>query len=184
MNKALLAILTILVAFHCCLADGLDPENKKSSPKKEPAFGSEIECFFNQDCEKAVIKEVRVAREEILIAVFSFTRKAIADALVAVAKAGVKVSIKYDVGQAEYKPMQKLIDFMKGNGIECCPIKLDGENNYMHHKFMVIDRGRVLTGSYNFTTAGMSNFENVVIIPSKELAKRYRDAFKKIKDRR
>lgn len=51
----------------------------------------------------------------------------------------------------------------------------------MHDKFLVIDRQKVLTGSYNFTTtASKENYENLVLIEAPKIAEEFARAFERI----
>ena len=48
----------------------------------------------------------------------------------------------------------------------------------MHNKFMVFDMGRVVAGSYNFTTvAQVSNWENLIWADSPDMAEQYKQAW-------
>ena len=54
------------------------------------------------------------------------------------------------------------------------PTFIDDKHAIAHNKVMIIDRGMVITGSFNFTKAAEEkNAENVLIIKDKALAKVY-----------
>ena len=60
---------------------------------------------------------------------------------------------------------------------------IDSSHAIAHNKVMVIDREKVITGSFNFTRAAEErNAENVLIIMSKELASVYIDNWMKHKE--
>ncbi len=62
-------------------------------------------------------------------------------------------------------------DFLAHAGIA---VLIDSEHRIAHNKVMVIDGETVITGSFNFTKAAqLDNAENVLVIHSQELAKRY-----------
>ena len=51
----------------------------------------------------------------------------------------------------------------------------------MHHKFAVIDRSVVVTGSFNWTGQAVKfNQENILFYENKELAKKYSDEYEKL----
>ena len=51
----------------------------------------------------------------------------------------------------------------------------------MHDKFIVLDRQKVLTGSYNYTTtASRENYENLVFIENAKIAEEFARAFERI----
>ncbi len=53
---------------------------------------------------------------------------------------------------------------------------IDAEHQIAHNKIMIIDRETVMTGSFNFTQAAEEkNTENLLVLKSTDLAKRYLD---------
>jgi len=53
---------------------------------------------------------------------------------------------------------------------------IDGSHAIAHNKIMIIDKIKIITGSFNFTKAAEEmNAENLLIISSKELANLYLD---------
>jgi len=143
-----------------------------------------VKTAFGKDCETMLIKETSTAKEEILVAIYSLTRRNINSALVRAVKRGVKVTLKYDLGQSDLDAMKEAVDYLKTHGVECIPVKMSDERATMHHKFMVIDRKRVLTGSYNYTSpASTINYENLVVIDSAETATAFVKEFERIKDK-
>ena len=150
-----------------------------------PAAGPEpaqVEVAFDQDCEKLLLDEVATARSELLVAAYLITRDNIVDALVRAAQRGVKVRLKYDAGEESGDKMKAAIKKMDAKGVACEGIQLAAWT-IMHHKFIVVDRKRVLTGSYNFTSsASRRNYENLVLIDSPRVAQAYAKEFESIRD--
>jgi phosphatidylserine/phosphatidylglycerophosphate/cardiolipin synthase-like enzyme len=114
--------------------------------------------------------------------VYSMTRMNIVRVLGDAARRGVTVHVKYDDASArEWEPMSKAVQQMKKKGVTCTAIKMPAEYGRMHHKFIVIDGKRVLTGSYNFTTAAtVANYENLVLIASEPIAQAFGQEFDRI----
>ncbi len=135
-------------------------------------------CAFNEECEGVVLRNIEQSRESIWIAAYAFTRTRIAAALVAAHRRGVRVEMKMDVNQAEFEGAQKLIEWLRSEGVPVTLIRTAGEFSAMHNKFMVFDLSRVVTGSYNFTTvAQVSNWENLVWVDSADMAEQYKQAW-------
>ena len=61
-------------------------------------------------------------------------------------------------------------------------VKIDDSVRYhMHHKFCVIDKSVVVTGSFNWTDQAVNhNQENLLFIENKELAAKYSNEFEKL----
>jgi len=54
-------------------------------------------------------------------------------------------------------------------------------NNLMHHKFCIIDKKTVITGSYNWTNKAQSNFENIIILENEtDSSKKYLEEYKSL----
>ncbi len=62
------------------------------------------------------------------------------------------------------------------------PTFIDDKHAIAHNKVMIIDKAKVITGSFNFTKAAEEkNAENVLIIKDKALAKVYIENWEKHK---
>jgi phosphatidylserine/phosphatidylglycerophosphate/cardiolipin synthase-like enzyme len=145
-----------------------------------------IEAFFGRDCEKALITEIGRAEKDIRVAIYTITRESISKALSKAARRGVTVWVKYDAGQYdEIGWMKTRLRNMKKAGVLCSPIEVKGKYGMLHHKFVVIDGKRVVTGSFNYTkTAAESSYENLVVIESEEVAGKFLEEFDKIKGKK
>ena len=135
-------------------------------------------CAFNEECEGVVLAGIEKSQESIWIAAYAFTRTRIAAALVRAHQRGVRIEIKMDANQAEFAGAQKLIEWLRTEGIPVTLIRTAGEYSAMHNKFMVFDLSRVVTGSYNYTTvAQVSNWENLIWLDSADMAEQYKQAW-------
>jgi phosphatidylserine/phosphatidylglycerophosphate/cardiolipin synthase-like enzyme len=122
-------------------------------------------------CTEAIISQIDRAKTEILVQAYSFTSASIAKALVTAYKRGVKVQAVLDKSQRSEKYTSAT--FLTNSGI---PTYIDDKHAIAHNKVMIIDRAKVITGSFNFTKAAEEkNAENLLIISSNELAKLYLD---------
>jgi phosphatidylserine/phosphatidylglycerophosphate/cardiolipin synthase-like enzyme len=127
-------------------------------------------CFSPKgDCTEAIISEIDQAKTEILVQAYSFTSAPIAKALVDAHKRGVKVQAILDKSQRSAKYTSAT--FLTNAGI---PTYIDGSHAIAHNKIIIIDKIKIITGSFNFTKAAEEkNAENLLIISSKELARLY-----------
>lgn len=142
----------------------------------------QVEAAFEEDCERLVLREIPKARQELVVTTYIITRASVIDAICQVAERKVPVQLKYDERlAADSRGMKKALEKMRKAGVECAPVKFRSAYGKMHDKFVVIDRRRVLTGSYNFTTtASKENYENLVLIESPKIAEEFIHAFDQI----
>lgn len=134
---------------------------------------AETRVCFNPagGCTELICKEIAAAKSEILVLAYSFTSIPIARALLGAHKKGVKVMAILDKSQktARYSSAT----FLSSAGI---PTFIDAAHVIAHNKIIVIDKGTVITGSFNFTKAAEEkNAENILILKSKDIAKVYLD---------
>jgi len=127
-------------------------------------------CFTpGGDCRALIVSEISRAKRELLILAYSFTDKAVAKAVSDARKRGVSVRavLDKDSAGAQYSAA----DYLAGAGVET---STDGTVAIAHNKVMVIDRQRVITGSYNFSAAANDkNAENVVVLCGEDIAGMY-----------
>jgi phosphatidylserine/phosphatidylglycerophosphate/cardiolipin synthase-like enzyme len=126
-------------------------------------------------CSEQVINHIDKARKHVYVAMYSFTLDSIADALIRARNRGVDVRVVVEESQlgrgSEYERLKKA-------GVD---VMLDGNPALMHNKFAVIDGVVIITGSMNWSwSADNRNDENLVIIYSEQLARRYVEEFLEI----
>ncbi len=144
---------------------------------------AKVAAYFGEDCETEIIKAINSARKEIQLAIYTFTRPSIYKALAKAQRRKVNIEVKYDAEVAEWAGMQDAIIYMKDAGITCIEIvPIKGETGKMHNKYLIVDQKVVITGSYNYTTAGtILNYENIVVIESSQIARQFYKNFTDIK---
>ncbi|MCD6522293.1 MAG: phospholipase D family protein [Candidatus Diapherotrites archaeon] len=136
------------------------------------------EVYFcpEDNCEQVIAEAIGNAKEDVYVAMYSFTSQQIADKLIEAKERGIDVRVVLEEEQAQSKcsVYQKLV----AAGI---PIVLDKNENYMHNKFVVIDNKKVITGSANWSKNGMyRNDENIVVIDCQEIASKYTQEMEEI----
>lgn len=114
--------------------------------------------------EVLVIDAIDSAKEQIDIAIYSFTLGTIRDALERAYGRGVQIRIVMESDNLN----QPEVGALQAVGI---PVRSDERDHLMHHKFMVVDRSTVWIGSMNFTYSGarLEN-NNGIMILNEELA--------------
>lgn len=125
-------------------------------------------------------RSLKSAEKEVLVAAYWITNTTIIEELIALNRnKNLNIQIIYD---STTPNKQALANTFIDEGI--IPLVADFRTeSKMHNKFIVIDDKEVWTGSANFTGAARySNNENMVIIKSEEIAKKYIQNFLTIQD--
>lgn len=113
------------------------------------------------------------ARSTLDICVFSITCNELADAVIAAHRRGVRVRVITDNDQALSQGSD--IEQLRQSGVS---VATDKDQFHMHHKYAVVDRRLVLTGSFNWTRqACLNNQEHVLVVDSPQLAGEYTGHF-------
>lgn len=137
-----------------------------------------VEAYFSpgESCRNRLIELIQGAQKRIDICVFTITDNRIADVIVAAHKRGVHVSILTDDLKAEDQGSD--IHHFEKMGI---PVRMDGSDKHMHHKFAIFDQKYLLTGSYNWTvSATIANEENIIVTDDHRLISAFEREFEKL----
>ena len=170
-------IIGILLGHAGNQLDVLDfPDNHpKPVTKKEPdpiLIGArEVNTCFTPPagCGTVIAGLISKAQDSIYVQAYGFTSGEIAKALINAHERGVKVRVLLDKSNIGAKH-SKMRDIRKA-GIE---VSIDKVSGIAHNKVIIIDKQKVITGSFNFTVgADIRNTENVIIVNDREVAKRY-----------
>jgi len=137
---------------------------------------AELKVYFSlyDEPEQIIIKNIDNAKKFIGIAMYTFTDREIAQAIIRAKDRGVDIKIYLDRSQVNAKYSKSRYFF--NNGIS--EIKISSNNYIMHNKFAIIDNEIVITGSYNWTaSAGERNNENLLVIDNKIIINKYQTQF-------
>ena len=140
--------------------------------------GTEVEVYFSPDDHvlQRLLSLVAAAEESIEFLAFAFTSDPLAEALIAREADGVRVRGVIERGQANSSGSE--VGHLVLAGLD---LRLDTNQNMMHHKVILIDGEIVVTGSYNFSrNAEEKNDENILILHSDEIARKYLLEFERI----
>lgn len=167
MRKLLLIFLSLFILF---------------CEEKAPEIG--VHFSPKGGAESAIINEIEKSRDEVNVAMYIFTNRRIAQALVKAKERGVKVKVLLDQVNLENEFSKAM--YLHNNGIS---VKIDKSHSedegIMHNKFAIYDNNRITTGSFNWTaSAEYKNDENLLVIRDKNIAKIYKEKFDKLWERK
>jgi len=155
------------------------PDIKASTIIHKAIIGNTtVENYFcpEDNCRSHILDKLLSANKSIYFMFFSFTDKAIADAIIS--KSHSDIDIKGIIEKNRASIRYNLYNYMKANSIN---IIKDRNTYIMHHKVIIIDNRTVITGSYNPTlSANTKNYENIVIITDAGVANSYIAEFNRL----
>ena len=162
--------------------DLFGPDSIAATPNPSVTVdGLRVETYFSPDDGVAarLLELLQGAQESIYFLAFSFTSDDLAQVMRGRADAGVAVSGVMEDAQVKSNQGTEF-DLFVQSGLD---VRRDGNSGQMHHKFIVIDRSIVITGSYNFTAAAEDrNDENLVVLFSPEIAELFLAEFERVFD--
>jgi phosphatidylserine/phosphatidylglycerophosphate/cardiolipin synthase-like enzyme len=130
----------------------------------------------HDDIREIVIKSLKSAKSDLKICMFTISDDPIADTIDECFARGINVRIITDDG----KIFDKGSDIMPLNkkGIN---VRIDSDKSLMHHKFVIIDNMKLLTGSYNWTRTGADvNNENMLVTTNNKIVRAYKKEFQRL----
>ena len=137
------------------------------------------ECYFfpNPANEQRVVNMFRTCKKTLDVAIFTFTRDSIAQAILEAYQRGVKVRCIGDDGNSKVKGSD--VRLLASVGIPC---KTDNNLRFhMHIKMAILDNSVVITGSFNWTSQAVNkNQDNILFIEDKNIANQYTDYYNQI----
>ncbi len=147
------------------------------------SFSRDIYVYFTPSYEAldAIVDEINASEKSIDIAVYDFTSRPLARALVKAKNRGVKIRVILDRSANGPDNRYTKYPFLKANGIDvrfAVPHIAWDREGLMHNKFAVIDNRVVITGSANWTASAFKiNDENILIIKRFDIANAYEKEF-------
>lgn len=138
---------------------------------------TQIRAYFTpgHTVETAITDEIDAAQNTIRVQAYSFTNPLIVQALADARLRGVDVIVVLDKSNRTQR--SSVAELAQRAGI---PTLIDDRHAIAHNKIMIIDDRIVITGSYNFSRAAeKSNAENLVIIESAPIARKYQQNWQK-----
>ena len=177
--KAFSLILGLLPALALAqpsvTTDSVVAAESPSVPVSVPV--TQIRAYFTpgHTVETAITDEIDAAQNTIRVQAYSFTNPLIVQALADARLRGVDVIVVLDKSNRTQR--SSVAELAQRAGI---PTLIDDRHAIAHNKIMIIDDRIVITGSYNFSRAAeKSNAENLVIIESAPIARKYQQNWQK-----
>ncbi|NXY88743.1 PLD6 hydrolase, partial [Alcedo cyanopectus] len=116
------------------------------------------------------------ARRSLEICLFAFSSPQLGLAVQLLHRRGVRVRVVTDAQYMSVNGSQ--IGLLRHAGIQ---VRHNQDGGFMHHKFAIVDRRLLITGSLNWTTQAIqNNRENVLVVEDAEYVKPFLDEFEKI----
>lgn len=144
----------------------------------------ELKAHFS-NIHQVIIDHLGQAQSEIVAAIAWFTDRDIFEVLCKKARSGVKVSVAL-IGD-EINQGRGGLNFprLRDHGGQVTFLPMGSRDApTMHHKFCVIDRVIVITGSYNWSHKARSNDENITVVTgATDFAGKYLETFASLLDR-
>ena len=142
------------------------------------AVQGDIEVYFSPKggCPQAIIQTLQSAKKEVALALYQLSDGRIVEEITNATKRGVKVYAAFDGSVLER--FREVVGTLIKSGVV---VKVEYGQGLLHDKYAIIDSTIVITGSYNWTNqADNENYENLLIIKSKDLAKAFLENFAQI----
>ncbi len=144
------------------------------SPRTAPA----APVVYFDGIRDQLLRQIDVTTTSIDLAIFDLTSPGLAAALASARDRGVAVRVVADARQARKKRSQVSALAAAGVEVRLAPAKGRG---IMHHKFALLDRRLLVTGSYNWTEAAEHrNAENTLLLDDADLVARYAKIFESL----
>lgn len=154
--------------------------------------GTVAKAFFSPDdtIKQLLIGLIEAEKKHIAVAIYTFTEKDIAQALVAAHNRGVLIEVIADRSYGTDKYSK--VPLLANNHIPVWVYQSDVDErkaSLMHNKFCIFydtvhHKTLVWTGSYNFTQrATIRNQENVIVLDDARIVQSFKQQFKKLKER-
>lgn len=129
-------------------------------------------------CRDAIITQLRQATKRVDICVFTISDNQLSEVILEVHQRSLPVRIITDNDKLHDAGSD--IEWLAKKGL---PIRVDETSNHMHHKYAVIDKKYLLTGSYNWTrSAARFNHENLLITDEPGVVNQYFREFERLWD--
>jgi cardiolipin hydrolase len=156
-------------------------------PETHHAGGSLAFFAPGPDCWQHIDRRLNEARQSADLCVFTITDDRISRAVLAAHARGVRVRILSDELKADDLGSDVRQFAEAGIAVKLTtPVGRQGrgEPGHMHHKFAIIDGGRLLCGSYNWTRGAADvNYENLIDTTDPDLVAAFAAEFGRLWDR-
>lgn len=132
-------------------------------------------CFSPEgQCDAKLARLIESAKSSIEVAVYDINLDHLVHLLLVQAK---KIRVRILADRRQSKGPKSLVPLLIKAGAE---VRYGKQRGIMHHKFAIIDRTMLATGSFNFTNGGANlNQENQLYLSNPKIVSRYRERFER-----
>ena len=173
----IIAVLFISFQFPVSPEAEISPSIDSVSSMWEVTFSAPqdpLAATYRHGPETALVESIDAAQFSVDLAIYHFNLWSVRDALIRAQNRGVEVRVVVDDSHVD----ELEIDALERAGI---PIMTDQSRQLMHHKFVIVDRIEVWTGSMNLTINGAYlNDNNLVRIRSRDMAHNFTREFEEM----
>lgn len=146
-------------------AQTLKIEGKTTPISHEDFFigGQKVELWFlpdNKDAIRRLKSLIHSAEKTIRVAMFTWTRQDLANAIIHAAKRGVQAEVVIDHYSAK-GASAKIVKLLKDNGVN---VSISPGGALLHHKFLYIDNEVLVNGSANWTKAAFTQNDDCFVV--------------------
>ncbi|EHB15943.1 Phospholipase D6, partial [Heterocephalus glaber] len=148
-------------------------------PGAAPA-GPSVDCLcslpHSESSLSRLLRALLAARVSLELCLFAFSNPQLGRAVRLLHQRGVRVRVVTDCDYMALNGSQ--IGLLRKAGIQ---VRHDQDLGYMHHKFAIVDKKVLITGSLNWTTQAIqNNRENVLIMEDAEYVRLFLEEFERI----
>ncbi|XP_007939632.1 mitochondrial cardiolipin hydrolase [Orycteropus afer afer] len=154
----------------------------QQAPRAEPSASttSSAGCLCSlphgESALSRLLRALLAARVSLELCLFAFSSPQLGRAVQLLHQRGVRVRVVTDCDYMALNGSQ--IGLLRKAGIQ---VRHDQDLGYMHHKFAIVDKKVLITGSLNWTTQAIqNNRENVLIMEDEEYVRLFLEEFERI----
>jgi len=143
---------------------------------RDKFISDNIEIWFSpeNDCEELIKREIEKASKSIEFAFYTFTNRQIAEKLIM--KKWEKVDVRGIIESYNIYPYSIFYLFLSYGG----NLRKSNMSGFLHDKFFIFDREKVITGSFNLTKGAKNNIELTLFINNRKIAEEFYKEWKKL----
>lgn len=138
--------------------------SKKSRKNTFFFHGQTISCFSLPEDRKEALKQIlemiQTAEKTIEVALYTLSHPLLVESLIQAHKRGIKVTIYLDAHSAR-GICESTVNTLKAEKV---PTYLGSSSKTLHHKYMVVDQKKMISGSCNWTKAAFSKNQEALLL--------------------
>ena len=144
--------------------------NDYKFPDKFISKDKKIEIWFSPEnnCDELIEREIEKSIKSINFATYTFTNRQLAEELIKKSKEG-KVEINGIIESYNIQPYSVFYLLLSYG----CNVRKSNMSGFLHDKFFIFDKEKIITGSFNPTKRAKGNVELILFINDKRVAESF-----------